>query len=443
MAGAADCHDGGVTRRGPAPLLILSGVVVLVVWGLARGIWPSNLHNAVLAPTLTFVGAYILFQRPGHREGLLFMTAGMVEAVLFFGRQVAHTGGDPWWGWLGVWPIAAGLALTTLAIVLFPDGRLPSPRWRWVVVPAMAVAGACALLSALWPVEYAATGVATAHPLRLGGGEQAAAVWNAVAHPAYAVLQLLWLPAVVLRWRSAGRLVRVQLAWVGLAALLSALLLVVGLIGWGTPRLGLLSAGLVPIAAGWAIVHGQHLAAYSALSWLSRADAATFPADLARALAESLAARAASVWIGTEGDLDLVGAWPPGGEVTPRGVVRPVVRDGTVIGALAVDKEGLSLAEERLIDDLAAQAAFVLEHLTLVRDAARPPANLARLTPREREVLDLMSRGLSNAAICRELHLSIKTVEPAISAIFTKLDLDQDPTNNRRVLAVLTYLRTT
>ena len=111
MPGDGACHDGGVTgaRRGALPLLIVSIVVVLVVWGLARGLWLSNLHNGALAVAFTFVGAYVLYQRPGHRVGVLFMAAGAVEAVLFFGRQVGHSGsGGTWWGWLGVWPVAVG-----------------------------------------------------------------------------------------------------------------------------------------------------------------------------------------------------------------------------------------------------------------------------------------------------------------------------------------------
>lgn len=434
---------GSHGRRGLAPLLLLSVVVALVVSGLGRGIWLPNLHNAVLGLAFTFVGAYVLFQRPGHREGLLFLATGAVEAVLFLGRQVGHFAeqGGGWWGWLGVWPVAVGLALTTVSVILFPDGRLPSPGWRWVVGGVLAVAAGCAGLSALWPVEYAATGVATAHPLDLGGGGVAAAVWDAVAHPAYGAFQLLWVPALVVRWRRSGRLVRVQLTWVALAVGLSAGSLVVGLVGWGTPRLGLLTAGLVPVAAGWAIVHGQHLTAYSALSWLSRAGAVSqgLATDLTRAVAEALAAPRAVLWTG---DGQVVGSWPA--EVDPASpglLVRPVAG----LGALGVERtDPLSLAEERLLDDLAAQAALVLQHLALFRDAARrePTADLARLSPRERQVLELMARGLSNAAICRELHLSVKTVEPVISAIFTKLGLDADPANNRRVLAVVAFLRT-
>ncbi|RYB95761.1 hypothetical protein EUA93_05195 [Nocardioides oleivorans] len=52
-----------------------------------------------------------------------------------------------------------------------------------------------------------------------------------------------------------------------------------------------------------------------------------------------------------------------------------------------------------------------------------------------------MAEGLSNAAICERLHLSVKTVEPAVGSVFAKLRLQQQPDTNRRVLAVLAHLR--
>jgi DNA-binding NarL/FixJ family response regulator len=54
-----------------------------------------------------------------------------------------------------------------------------------------------------------------------------------------------------------------------------------------------------------------------------------------------------------------------------------------------------------------------------------------------------MAEGRSNAAIARTLHLGDKTVESHIAAVMTKLDLEPTPDNNRRVLAVLTWMRAT
>jgi DNA-binding NarL/FixJ family response regulator len=74
----------------------------------------------------------------------------------------------------------------------------------------------------------------------------------------------------------------------------------------------------------------------------------------------------------------------------------------------------------------------------LARTRRRDP--LARLSPREREVLGLMAEGRSNGAIAGELVVSAGAVEKHISNIFTKLDLPPDDHGHRRVLAVLRWL---
>ncbi|ASU82993.1 DNA-binding response regulator [Nocardiopsis gilva YIM 90087] len=66
---------------------------------------------------------------------------------------------------------------------------------------------------------------------------------------------------------------------------------------------------------------------------------------------------------------------------------------------------------------------------------------LARLSPREREVLELMAEGHSNAAIERRLFLSEAAVGKHIGNILAKLDLPPDDDVNRRVMAVLAFLR--
>ena len=77
---------------------------------------------------------------------------------------------------------------------------------------------------------------------------------------------------------------------------------------------------------------------------------------------------------------------------------------------------------------------------TYSRDAAASIRS-KQLTSREREILALMAEGRSNQGICRALWLSPKTVETHIRGAFAKLGIREAPEDNRRVLAVLAYLR--
>ena len=80
----------------------------------------------------------------------------------------------------------------------------------------------------------------------------------------------------------------------------------------------------------------------------------------------------------------------------------------------------------------------VVDELMANRRQADP---VAELTQREREILALMAEGRSNQGICGALWLSPKTVEAHIRNVFGKLGITAAAEDNRRVLAVLTYLR--
>jgi DNA-binding NarL/FixJ family response regulator len=67
---------------------------------------------------------------------------------------------------------------------------------------------------------------------------------------------------------------------------------------------------------------------------------------------------------------------------------------------------------------------------------------ISSLTDREREVLGLVAEGMSNSAIASRLFVTERTVEAHITQILMKLDLSESPDQNRRVLAVLAFLRT-
>jgi serine/threonine-protein kinase len=101
------------------------------------------------------------------------------------------------------------------------------------------------------------------------------------------------------------------------------------------------------------------------------------------------------------------------------------------------------------IDDLAdavrrvAAGGSVIDAEVVGRLLGRPRAHspLDELTPREREILQLMAEGLSNAGIAERLVLDTKTVEGHVTRIFSKLGLEPTGADHRRVQAVLTYLR--
>jgi DNA-binding NarL/FixJ family response regulator len=100
---------------------------------------------------------------------------------------------------------------------------------------------------------------------------------------------------------------------------------------------------------------------------------------------------------------------------------------------------------EVLTDAISRVAAgeCVLDPTIIARLVGRPAtaSSLADLTSRERDVLALIAEGRSNRAIAQQLYLSEKTVEGNVRRIFDKLALTDTPGDNRRVLAVLAFLR--
>jgi DNA-binding NarL/FixJ family response regulator len=85
----------------------------------------------------------------------------------------------------------------------------------------------------------------------------------------------------------------------------------------------------------------------------------------------------------------------------------------------------------------------VVSALIAERDRSGSGGELDALTPRERETLELIAQGRTNAAIAREMVVTLGAVEKHVSNIFAKLDLPAGDDDHRRVLAVLAYLRAT
>jgi DNA-binding NarL/FixJ family response regulator len=134
-------------------------------------------------------------------------------------------------------------------------------------------------------------------------------------------------------------------------------------------------------------------------------------------------------------------------------VLSQYVEVGLAMQLLADSAEGVGyLLKDRIsdVDDFLASVRRVADggsaldpiivSMLLSRQRAEDP--LAVLTPREREVLELMATGSSNRGIADRLVISVRAAEKYVSSIFGKLGLPSTGSESRRVLAVLRFLRT-
>jgi signal transduction histidine kinase len=199
------------------------------------------LHNGPSSIVLLWLGALVLRRRPGHGAGLVLLAIGVFQALhtgvaaVVDARLVAAgveepltyttsivpadlplDASIPLWLMAWLWVPAAVLAFTMLALV-FPDGRLPSRRWRGVVAAAAAGAGLLVLAFAIdaWP---------TARHAGTDDVPTVVGVLAAAGSVAVMVAAIAGLVALVRRWRSADRARRSS--FVAVAASVAALTVV-------------------------------------------------------------------------------------------------------------------------------------------------------------------------------------------------------------------------
>jgi DNA-binding NarL/FixJ family response regulator/class 3 adenylate cyclase len=134
-------------------------------------------------------------------------------------------------------------------------------------------------------------------------------------------------------------------------------------------------------------------------------------------------------------------------------VLSQYVEPGYALDLLSESAEGVGyLLKDRVsdVDQFASAVRRVAEGGSALDPAVvselvgrhRQDDPLDELTPREREVLELMAEGRSNQAIADRLYITLRAVEKHVTSIFSKLGLPSDAEDHRRVLAVLMFLRT-
>ena len=216
------------------------------------------------------IGALVAARRPGNAVGWILVVGSAVVALTGFAEEWAiHTlfdapGALPWgieMAWLTQWTfIPALVQVPALLLLLFPDGRLPGPRWRPALWLAVATTVTLAVASALAP-GYGGydqfEGVPG--PFGLEGAREAGELLSAVGFAGTAVAIPIAAAAMIVRLRRSRGVERLQLKWIASASAIFALAVVAAVAGLATGQewvavFMILSFPLIPLSAGVAVL---------------------------------------------------------------------------------------------------------------------------------------------------------------------------------------------
>jgi hypothetical protein len=221
-------------RRSRLAWALLGLTVALVAAAVALGLARGERWNAVfgfipVALAFTVVGALVA-ARTGNRLGWLFLVTGTLSAAsLVLDNYAARgaTSAPPWAAWAG-WAftiiLALGGPLYFLTPLLFPDGRLPSRRWRpvvWAAVIGIVVETAS---SALSNVNFSSNFPALRDPVTVVAPLNTA--YN-LAGSVQLIVFVLGAIAMIVRFRRAGTEPRQQLKWFMYASAVAAVVVFV------------------------------------------------------------------------------------------------------------------------------------------------------------------------------------------------------------------------
>ena len=236
----------------------------LVVWAVATGepVTPDIVLYPAAYVAFGTVGALIVSRHPANRIGRLALATGALGSFVALcdsvARSVLPVPGQEWMAWLAAWGFPVTLAPPLLLVLLFPTGRLASPRWKIVATLILVGVIGLAIGNAFTPVmaDYpslqnpVAIPAFTGSPLESGG-----VAWFPLLAGAIAAAV-----GLVPRLRRARGIEREQLKWITFAAALHGISWVVlaielpGVAG-EVAKYGIFATLLlIPIAAGIAIL---------------------------------------------------------------------------------------------------------------------------------------------------------------------------------------------
>ncbi len=260
-----------------AALTVLFTVLHVTLWTLAQPV-PGAVDTrgeAGLPIAFAVVGALIVTRRPSNRIGWLFC-AGVVLALVpvldayalyaLAARPDADLPGATAAAWVAAWIWMVGFLLVMLVPLLYPTGRLPSPRWRLVLWLTVLLALVGMVANAVRPGPLKASELPVApNPLGIPSAAGLVAAIDVVTGVASVLLFLAAVASVVLRFRSARGVERQQLKWFAYASLGVVLGFMISsavstLFGTSRELLGDLGANL--LAVGWPVALGIAILRY-------------------------------------------------------------------------------------------------------------------------------------------------------------------------------------
>lgn len=244
----------------------LFGLEVVLILGMGLLFWSPKVQVftalALIAALFGGVGALVASRRPRNPIGWLFLVFGVVAAIaastdLYASYAlVEHPGslpGGDWVAWVGggVWHPAFGFFV--FAFLLFPNGRLPSARWRpvaWIAAANYLMGG---VLGLLWGPLFEELYPYAEPPFHLPGYSVADAAFLVFLFVNFGLFALSAI-SLVLRLRRATGVERQQLKWFVYAVALLALISPLSILIFGDGTLIVVVLPIVPAAAGIAIL---------------------------------------------------------------------------------------------------------------------------------------------------------------------------------------------